>query len=125
MITDWQKARDFNADIVVVRIGENIWNAKDKFAEHPLAPHFEKMVKYFAVNPNAKVIVTGLFWRNEEIESAIKRVAEDNNYTFVCLEDLGDDNKNMAIGQYWHEGVSAHPSDEGMRKIAERIVAKL
>lgn len=125
MITDWQKARDFNADIVVVRIGENIWNAKDKFAEHPLAPHFEKMVKYFAVNPNAKVIVTGLFWRNEEIESAIKRVAKDNNYTFVCLEDLGDDNKNMAIGQYWHEGVSAHPSDEGMRKIAERIVEKL
>ena len=45
MITDWQRARDFNADIVVVRIGENIWNVKDKFIESPLAPHFDKMVK--------------------------------------------------------------------------------
>lgn len=125
MITDWQRARDFNADIVVVRIGENIWNVKDKFIESPLAPHFDKMVKYFAVNPNAKVIVTGLFWRCVEIESAIKHVVEENNYSYVYLEDLGDDCKNMAIGQYWHEGVSAHPADEGMRKIAERIVEKI
>lgn len=125
MICDWQMARNFNADIVVIRIGENIWNAKDKFAENPLAPHFDKMVKYFSANPNAKVIVTGLFWKNKEIESAIKQVVKDNNYIFVSLEDLGEDNQNMAIGQYWHEGVSAHPSDEGMRKIAERIADKI
>ena len=125
IITDWQKARDFNADIVIIRIGENIWNSKDKFIEHPLAPHFDKMVKYFAVNPSVKVIVTGLFWKNEEIEKAIKHVAEDNDYSFVCLKDLGEEKKNMAIGRYWHEGVCAHPSDEGMRKIAERIFEKI
>ncbi len=125
IIFDWQKARNFNADVVVIRIGENIWNVRDSFKEYPLASHFEKMIKYFAINPNARVIVTGLFWRCDEIESVIKRVAKDNNYTFVCLKDLSDDCKNMAVGRYWHEGVSAHPSDEGMRKIAERIYEKL
>ena len=125
MITEWQSARDFCADIVVIRIGENIWNVRDRFKDDPLAPHYEKMVKYFAINPNAKVITTGVFARNDEIENAIKKVAKDNNYAYVCLDDLGADEKNMAIGQFWHEGVSAHPSDVGMRKIAERIVEKI
>ena len=125
LIHDWKKARDFNADIVVIRIGENIWNAKDKLVEHPLAHKFVEMIRYFAKNPNARVVVTGLFWKNTEIESVIKEVALSSGYTFVSLDDLGDDKKNMAIGQFWHEGVSIHPNDDGMRKIAERIVAVL
>ena len=98
----------------------SILNSPCKFSEkpYPLSSSSSSEI-------SAKVIVKGLFWRCVEIESAIKHVAEENNYTFVCLEDLGDDCKNMAIGQYWHEGVSAHPSDEGMRKIAERIVEKI
>ena len=83
------------------------------------------MIEYFCSNENAKVIVTDLFWRNEQINNEILKAIKEKGYTYVSLNDLGDDDENKAIGQYWHEGVSAHPSDEGMRKIAERIVAKL
>ena len=68
-IQNWSQARDFYADIVIVRLGENIWNARDKFAQHPLAPHYAKMIEYFCVNPNAKVLVSGVFWQNDEIEN--------------------------------------------------------
>ena len=124
-IFDWSEARDFQADVVVIRIGENIWQAKEKFKAHPIAPHYAKMVDYFCSNPNAKVVLTDLFWRNEEIDSAIRAVAKEKNYPLVFLNDLGECDENMAIGQFWHEGVAIHPNDQGMRKIAERIVEKI
>ena len=121
----WEGIKDFHADIVVIRLGENIWNAVDKFEEYPLAPYFAKMVEYFASNPKAKVIVTGLFWEGEKIESAIREAVKEKGHTFVPLSDLGANKENMAIGQFWHEGVALHPNDMGMQRIAERIVAVL
>ena len=122
LINEWQRARDFNADIIFYRMGENIWNSRDKFDSYPLKPRFENMVKYFKLNPDAKIVLTGMFWEISEIEEIVKQVALDNGYPFVQMNDLGKDKQYMAIGQYWHEGVSIHPNDLGMQKIAERIV---
>ena len=41
----------------------------------------------------------------------------------MYLGDLADDPKTMALGQFKSEGVSRHPSDYGMEKIAERVFA--
>lgn len=125
MISNWEKARNFYADIVVIRIGENIWQARDKFAEYPLAKRYAEMVEYFSVNPSAKVLLTTLFWRNDSIDEAIKQVAQEKGYILVDLNDLGDKAENKAIGQFWHSGVAIHPNDNGMRQIAERIVEKI
>ena len=125
LIYDWEKAKNFSADIVVVRLGENILQAKEKLLREPVAPHYRNMIKYFADSPTVKVITTGLFWREETIEIAIKHVAKEEGYIYVALEDLGEDDKNMAIGEFWHKGVAIHPNDEGMRKIAKRIVSAL
>ena len=123
LLPQWKVARDFQADIVIMRLGENIWNAVDKLKEEPLAPHYAKLIDYLASNPKAKVIVTGLFWEGGEIEKAIESVAMEKGYAFVRLTDLSASQENMAIGQFWHEGVSVHPSDLGMQRIAERILA--
>ena len=125
LLTEWEKARNFKADIVIIRIGENILNARDKFKEYPIAPRYAKMVEYFSSNPSAKVVVTDLFWHYEEIDNAIHTVAKEKGYPLVCLNDLGKAEENMAIGQFWHSGVAMHPNDNGMRKIAERIVEKI
>ena len=114
-------ARNFCADIVIVRIGENVALNEN----HPFTPHYLKMIEYFASNPNAKIIVTGLFWKNNALQEAIKQGVQEKNYLFADLYDLSEDNDNMAIGQFWHQGVAMHPSDNGMRKIAERIIALL
>ena len=125
LLSEWEKARDFKADIVIIRIGENILNARDKFKEYPIAPRYAKMVEYFSSNPSAKVVVTDLFWHYEEIDNAIHTVAKEKGYPLVYLNDLGKAEENMAIGQFWHSGVAMHPNDNGMRKIAERIVEKI
>jgi hypothetical protein len=125
LLEEWAAARDFCADIVVVRLGENIFNVRDKFEEYPLAPYYAKLVEYFCSNPKAKVIVTGLFWRSPQIESAIEKVVSEKGYTYAPLNDLGDGKENMAIGKFWHEGVAMHPGDLGMQRIAERIVKAL
>ncbi len=125
LLKNWAKARDFHADIVVIRIGENIWQAKEHFASCPIAPQFTKMVEYFCSKPSAKLVITDLFWSNEQIESAICAVAREKGCPLVHLSDLGDSKENMAIGQFWHAGVAIHPNDNGMRRIAERIVAAL
>ena len=122
LLQDWEEARNFRADIVVVRLGENIYNAKDKLQEYPLAPHYEKLVEYFCSNPNAKVIVTGLFWKCPPIEDVIEKVVSEKEYAYAPLNDLSDEPENMAIGKFWHEGVAMHPGDLGMQRIAERIV---
>ena len=116
--------RDFRADTIIIRIGENIWNARDKFQEYSLEIYFEKLVKFFASCESARVIITGMFWPHEEIEASLEVVAKKMGVPFVKLDDLCVD-ENMAIGQYAHGGVCLHPNDEGMRKIAERIVCAI
>ena len=121
----WKKARDFRADILVIRIGENIYNARDKFQTDPIAPHYAKMIEYFSANPNVKVVASDLFWACEPIDSAIHKVAAEKGYVLVHLNDLGEKPENKALGKFWHDGVAAHPSDEGMYQIAQRIVNAL
>ena len=114
-------ARDFAADIVIIRLGENI--NREKHAEISCKPYYDRMVRFFASNPNARVIVTDNFWKMESLDTVIRAVAEERGYTFVHLGDLEDDPQTMALGQFKCEGVSRHPSDYGMEQIAERIVA--
>ena len=125
LICEWERAKNFPADVVVIRLGEIIAQAKDKLSLEPVAPHYTKMLKYFVNSPNVKVIITGLFWQQETIEKAIEQVAREQDCVFVRLSDLGEDESNMAIGEFAHRGVAMHPNDRGMKKIAERIVAAL
>ncbi len=125
ILSNWAEARDFFADIVVIRIGENMHSAQDKFAAFPIAPHFAKMIEYFTPNPSAKVVVCSLFWRQPIIDEAIRAVAQQKGYTFVSLGDLGENVENTAAKKFAHEGVAMHPGDLGMQRIAERIVEKI
>ena len=49
----------------------------------------------------------------------------ENGYTFCKISDLEQDEKTMAIGQFDHRGVSVHPSDYGMKCIADSILEKI
>ena len=113
----YSEARDFAADIVVIRIGENM----PKGSAPACKPQFAEMIKFFASNPEAKVIVTDSFWRNDARDGMIREIAEENGYVFCHLCDLELDESNMAIGLFEHKGVAKHPSDKGMEMIATRI----
>ena len=121
LLQNWSAARDFNADIVVIRLGENLWSARDKFDEQPIEKHFANMVEYFSPNPFAKVVVSGLFWAQPTIEKALYGVAKNKGYALVALDDLGENEENTATKKFPHAGVAMHPGDLGMERIARRI----
>ena len=125
ILSRWQAARDFNADIVIIRVGENIWGVRDYLDSIDLYPHFDEMIRFFASNPSAQIIVTDLFWAKDKIDDVIHRVVKNRGYTLVSLGDLGDADENKALGLFEHSGVSHHPSDLGMQRIAERIAEKI
>lgn len=122
----WRAAREFEADIVVCRLGENVITTAANTEWCNFAKHLDAFIKYFCSNPNVKVIVTDLFWPKIILDTPIRQVALDNNYELVGLNDLGTKDENMAVdGRFWHHGVSIHPNDLGMQRIAEQIVEKI
>lgn len=126
LLDTWREARDFEADIVVCRLGENVITSADNPEWCNFAKHLDAFIKYFCSNPNVKVIVTDLFWPKIILDTPIRQVALDNGYELVDLNDLGTKDENMAVdGRFWHHGVSIHPNDLGMQRIAERIVEKI
>lgn len=115
----YEKARNFEADIIVIRIGENINDIKEK---EKLKSAFQKMILYFNKNKNTKIIITSLFWNQKEINEIMKNISDENDYVFCDISDLEKDEKTMALGCYEHKGICVHPSDYGMKCIADKII---
>ena len=122
VISKFKGARDFNADTVIFRLGENI--KKDCFDKFPLKKYLEKFSDYFTERAKT-VIVTDTFWEHGYICGCLKTLAKEKGYIFVSISDLGYKDENKAIGLFEHAGVAGHPGDLGMQRIAERLIAKL
>ena len=121
---EYDAARQFSTDIVIIRMGENIRYDKNK--EINCKPYFDRMIKFFiSNNPNAKVVVTNCFWENEEYHRIFSEVALENNYIFCSLQGLENIEGSMALGLFEHRGVAHHPSDYGMKLISEKIIESL
>ena len=113
--------KSFNADIVVIRIGENI-TAK-KHLEVSCEPYFAKAVDFLAEGAE-KVVITDMFWYSV-YNDCFRNVCEQKGYTFCHLTDLEEDERTMALGLFEHKGVAGHPGDFGMKCIADRILEKI
>lgn len=115
----YEDARNFNADIIVMRAVENC--SAEGFEKDVFIKEYDKLLRYLNLNGKAKIIVTSSFWHHPADE-AIKEYAASNNLPFCHLGDLGEDDKMKAIGKFEHSGVANHPGDEGMIAIAYRIM---
>lgn len=118
----YSKVREFDADIIVIRIGENI-TAK-KHLELDCKPYFSKMVDLLVGDNAKKVIITDMFWY-AVYNDCFREVCEEKGYTFCHLTDLEEDESTMAKGLFEHAGVAGHPGDYGMQCIANRILEKI
>ena len=118
----YSKVREFDADIIVIRIGENV-TAK-KHLEINCQPYFAKMVDRLVGENAKKVIITDMFWY-AIYNDCFREVCEEKGYTFCHLTDLEEDESTMAKGLFEHAGVAGHPGDYGMQCIANRILEKI
>ena len=112
-------AHDFAADIAVIRIGENI--PGEDMERFSLTPYFIDMVRWLSPKPGAITVVTDMFWADGKKDIAARSAADYLGAVFVSINDLGSKDENKAIGLFEHQGVAGHPSDLGMKRIAERI----
>ena len=135
-VADWEKnytngqseldkfidARNFDADIIVMRLIENC-NPRT-FEKEVFYSEYKKLLDYLNINNRAKIIVTSSFWKHPG-DDILKHIAGEIFADYIYLGDLGDDSKMRADGLFEHKGVSIHPGDEGMKQIAIRIYDKL
>ena len=111
---------DFMADEVVFRLGENVKPLQNDEEE---AAFLDALLAFIArINPKGgTVYFTTCFWKNERVDRAIRHAAARLSMPLIDLNPLGDDEENMAIGLFEHQGVAHHPGDLGMERIANAI----
>ena len=122
MLGDYQDAREFGADVIVVRFLENC-PYKD-FDAAAFKRELDALLCYLNPTGKAKVVLTTAFWHHPGDE-AMAQYAAEKAYPLVNLGDLGEDDSMKAIGLFAHQGVAIHPGDLGMQHIAQRIFAAL
>ena len=115
ILDNYDAERNFKADIVIFRLGENVAESDKPFFKE----NAEKFIRH--ISGNGKVIMTTCFWKNEIVDDGIRKIAKENGYPLIELGDLGDDPEMKATGLFWHSGVAAHPGDKGMEEISARI----
>lgn len=118
----FEPAREFHADIIIVRLIENC--PIEGFDKHLFKEEYLKMIHYLNPEGKAQVILTSSFWKREG-DDMILEAAQENDMDFVYLCDLGESADTRADGLFEHAGVAHHPGDLGMQKIAERILEKM
>ena len=116
----YENARNFNADIIIMRAVENC-PVKDFDAEI-FKKEYDKLLSFLNPSGNAKIIITTSFWKHPA-DDIIAEYAKDNKYALCKLGDLGELDEMKALGKFEHDGVANHPGDLGMKTIAERILS--
>lgn len=118
-LEEYKSIRDFKPDMIIIKIAENVNDVTP--IEKNFQSYYNKLLQYLDPKSRAiKIIVDG-FMPNQNVNKIVKQVASDGGYDFVSITPLFEDKTNTALGKYAHAGVAAHPSDKGMRLIAERI----
>jgi len=118
----YQAARDFEPDIIVMRIIENC--KKDGFDGAAFRRELDSLLSFLDRSGNARVVLTTGFWRHPGNED-ILLYARERGLPCLELSDLGEMDEMKALGQFEHRGVANHPSDLGMQTIAERISQRI
>ena len=122
LLPRYQAARDFDADIIVMRFLENC--PKDGFDNALFKSRLDSLLSFLNKSGNAKIIMSTSFWHHPG-DGAVIEYATENNYPCVTLGDLGQRDEMKAIGLFDHNGVANHPGDVGMEHIAKRLYAEL
>lgn len=115
-----------NADIIVIRLGENVQEVA--FFKNNIQRLIDKCKCY-----TPHILITGDFWLNWDVEKVLINAAYDNKLKFIPLSWIGkireayprkgDTIYNVYGKQYviTKDFILTHPNDEGMESIANSI----
>ena len=122
VLQKYESAREYNADIIIVKLSAN--SPVDDFDTDAFKKNFALLVDYLNKSKKAKIIITTDFFHHPA-EAALSAYCDENGLKLCILSDLGDVPEMKALGLFEHEGVASHPGDLGMKTIAYRILNAL
>ena len=125
---------NYDADIIIAAFGANIKNGaneQDSSYDNDMifnTSHYKNIVNYFNPNGTATVIVGLTTLTSTENITVITDAAEEEGWAVVDMSDLTDEiylgsaHKDAEVfSSDVSAGVLAHPGDEGMKVMAERL----
>jgi hypothetical protein len=118
-----KKELAYDADVIIVAIGENVPALTKDDDQQKFATAFAALLKELKATGERTVIVRSSFWADATKDGIMKQACKDAGGTYVDIGALGKDDKNFARSerQIEHAGVANHPGDRGMQAIADAI----
>ncbi|SCY70345.1 SGNH/GDSL hydrolase family protein [Butyrivibrio sp. INlla14] len=119
-------------DLVTIQLGENVTDLSTYEKD------YISLISYIKEKaPNAKIIIVGDYWNNDDRKQIKENVVNETSECFVSLDGITDNeeytcglgtivyDQNGGEHVVEHEGVALHPGDKGMEAIADRIIEVL
>jgi hypothetical protein len=114
---------EFQPDIVIVAIGENVTVPTTDEVQTAFAEAFSQLLAALQQHGHPMIFVRSSFWPNPTKDDIMRRMSADAGVTFIDISKLGHNKSNEASAErkIEHAGVAAHPGDKGMQAIADAI----
>lgn len=124
---EFQKEIDFQADVIIVAIGENVPALKTEESKTQYAQAFQVLLSTLKHKGNPTILVRSCFWADPVKDEIMRKASQEAKVTFVDISKLGADKTNAASAEreFKHAGVAGHPGDKGMKAIADAIMAEV
>ena len=119
VLSKYEMARFFGADLIILRFIENV--PSGGYDSEVFIRELDSLVNYLNGRGDAKLVISTGFWKHPG-DGDLRKYAKEKGIPCVELGDLGEDDSMKAKGLFEHAGVANHPSDKGMGAIAERIM---
>lgn len=117
----------FEADLVIVAIGENVADLTTPEAQQHYTEAFARLLATLNRHGRPTIFVRSSFWSHPVKDGIMRKASEQAGVTFVDISSLGGDKANAASSErdFQHAGVAAHPGDQGMQAIANALLQSI
>ena len=122
-----REAVAFEADLVIVAIGENVPALKSPEDMARFQVSITKLLSILTADRQCAILVRSCFWPNAAKDEALQKACNAVHGLYVDISELSKVEANFGRSErpFKHEGVANHPGDRGMAAIADAILRAL
>ena len=122
-----KEAIDFQADLIVLAIGENVPALKTPEEKAKLQEAVTKLLTTLKGDRKPVILVRSGFWANAAKDEALRGACGAVSGIYVDISALAKDKSlyGRAEREFKHAGVANHPGDKGMAAIADALLKAL
>lgn len=122
-----REAIDFQADLIIVAIGENVPALKTPEEQAAFQESVTKLLTALKAGRHPVLLVRSCFWKNSAKDQALRQASTTAGGRFVDISALAGDESLYARSErpFKHAGVANHPGDKGMAAIAAALLEAL